>query len=360
MTESPFVVISILNWNGWRDTLECLESVRGLDYPNWMTVVVDNGSRNDSVERIRAWAKEALPDQAAFVEYTRETALGGGNPSSEAQLDAAASPNRLVLIHDEENLGFTGGNNVAIHYSLHRSATAHYVFLLNNDATVESDCLTCLVSVARSTDAGIVGAAVLEERTKRVIFCGRAPLVRHFFSPFLKWQLPPPEPNPGYWNASTAAGTAMLISTRALEAVNAYSAHYLDDRLFMYGEEHAFCFEASKLGHETFLASEAVAYHKGGRSSGGWRGPLRCYYGNRNRVLLANRELPFVSNVLFHIANVAFVCALGIYHALRHRRASARAVLQGVLDGYRGISGKWKYHDQGAPWADDQIVSLSS
>src|SRR5208337_3935714 len=92
---SPLVAISILNWNGWRDTLECLESVRRLHYPNYLTVVVDNGSRNDSVERIRAWAKEALPDQAAFLEYTCETALGGGNPSSEAQLDAAESPNRL-------------------------------------------------------------------------------------------------------------------------------------------------------------------------------------------------------------------------------------------------------------------------
>jgi GT2 family glycosyltransferase len=360
MTESPFGVISILNWNGWRDTLKCLESVRRLDYPNYLTVVVDNCSWNDSVERIRAWAKEALPDQGAFVEYTRETALGGGNPSSEAQLDAAESPNRLVLIRNEENLGFTGGNNVAIHYSLHRNAAAHHVLLLNNDATVESDCLTCLVSVARSTDAGVVGAAVLEEGTKRILFCGRAPLVRQFFSPFLKWQLPPPEPNPGYWNASVVMGSAMLISTRSLEDVNAYSAHYLDDRLFMYMEEHAFCFEASKLGHETFLAAQAVAYHKRGRSSGGGKGPLRCYYGNRNRVLLANRMLPLVSKVLFHLANVSYVFAQSITHAVRHRRASARAVLQGVLDGYRGVGGKWKYHDQMASWTDDQIASLSS
>ena len=43
----PLVAISILNWNGWRDTLECLESVRRLDYPNYLAIVVDNGSWDD-------------------------------------------------------------------------------------------------------------------------------------------------------------------------------------------------------------------------------------------------------------------------------------------------------------------------
>ena len=115
---SPRVAISILNWNGWRDTLECLESVRRLDFPNYLTIVVENGSWNESVERIRAWGRETLPDRTAFVEYTRETALRGGEPDLEAQLDAAESPNRLVLIRSEENLGFTGGHNVAIRYAL--------------------------------------------------------------------------------------------------------------------------------------------------------------------------------------------------------------------------------------------------
>ena len=74
----PLVAISVLNWNGWRDTLECLESVRRLDYSSYLAVVVDNGSWNDSVGEIRAWARETLPDQTAFVEYTPGSALRGG------------------------------------------------------------------------------------------------------------------------------------------------------------------------------------------------------------------------------------------------------------------------------------------
>ena len=71
---APLVAISILNWNGWEDTLECLESVRQLNYPNFLTVVVDNGSTNGSADKIRAWAEENLGPGDVFADYSRETA----------------------------------------------------------------------------------------------------------------------------------------------------------------------------------------------------------------------------------------------------------------------------------------------
>jgi len=49
----PKVAIIILNWNGWKDTIKCLESVFRIDYPNYQVIVVDNGSTDDSVEHIR-------------------------------------------------------------------------------------------------------------------------------------------------------------------------------------------------------------------------------------------------------------------------------------------------------------------
>jgi len=53
----PKVYIIILNYNGWADTIECLESVLRNDYPNYQVIVVDNGSPNNSMEYIKAWAE---------------------------------------------------------------------------------------------------------------------------------------------------------------------------------------------------------------------------------------------------------------------------------------------------------------
>jgi len=49
--------ILILNWNGWKDTIECLESVFRNTYLNYQVVVLDNGSTDDSVEKIKAWTE---------------------------------------------------------------------------------------------------------------------------------------------------------------------------------------------------------------------------------------------------------------------------------------------------------------
>ena len=49
----PKVAVIILNWNGWKDTIECLESVFRNTYPNYKTVVLDNTSMNDFVKRIK-------------------------------------------------------------------------------------------------------------------------------------------------------------------------------------------------------------------------------------------------------------------------------------------------------------------
>jgi len=53
----PKVSIIILNWNGLRDTIECLESLKKITYPNYEMIVIDNGSPNNSMEYIKAWAE---------------------------------------------------------------------------------------------------------------------------------------------------------------------------------------------------------------------------------------------------------------------------------------------------------------
>src|SRR5881398_298441 len=97
MTE-PRVAILLLNWNGWSDTLECLESIFRLDYRNFVVVIGDNASSDGSVDRIREWiggtsshvriadsqrgqSTAVIERPIAFKEMTRAEAEAGNPPA---------------------------------------------------------------------------------------------------------------------------------------------------------------------------------------------------------------------------------------------------------------------------------------
>src|ERR1035437_1979132 len=94
----PLVALCIVNWNGWRDTLECLESVQQLEYPNYVAVVVDNGSADGSAEKIKAWAEQNLGPGQVLADYSRPSALSGGEKQKERALDLAPSAAGLALL----------------------------------------------------------------------------------------------------------------------------------------------------------------------------------------------------------------------------------------------------------------------
>jgi len=94
----PKVSIIILNWNGWKDTIECLESVYQITYPNYNVIVVDNGSEDESIEKIREYCKGKIKVESKFfeynlgnkpikiIEYTREEAEDGGGKRKRFQI----------------------------------------------------------------------------------------------------------------------------------------------------------------------------------------------------------------------------------------------------------------------------------
>lgn len=165
MNSDPRVHIVILNWNGWRDTLECLESVFKLDYPNFQVVVCDNDSSDNSLEQIESWARgdlEApiasdnphiqelcLPEIAKPIQTIRIAKSNRENFRTPGQ---AIYP--LVLLETGGNLGFAGGNNVGLRWALEQGTD--YCWLLNNDTVVEPDALSKMVTHSKAlTEAGI-------------------------------------------------------------------------------------------------------------------------------------------------------------------------------------------------------------
>ena len=141
------VYVILLNWNGWKDTIHCLESLFRSDYSDYRVIVCDNASTDGSMEKIKAWAEgKVMPDEElndqlkplvfppvakpiAYVEYNRAEAEAGGNGSEKN------TP--LVLIQNGSNDGFSAGNNVGIRYALKKNAD--YIWLLNNDTVVKGN-----------------------------------------------------------------------------------------------------------------------------------------------------------------------------------------------------------------------------
>jgi GT2 family glycosyltransferase len=145
------VAVIVLNWNGWKDTLECLASIKGSSSDSYTIIVVDNGSTDNSIERIKQWANgdasvevcskeqnlQSFP--LAIKEIRRSDLLNGIYP------DTSSSPRHecsIVIIRNDTNLGFAGGMNVGIKYALQHGFDK--IFLLNNDTVVHPDCIGVL------------------------------------------------------------------------------------------------------------------------------------------------------------------------------------------------------------------------
>jgi GT2 family glycosyltransferase len=140
----------------------------------------------------------------------------------------------------------------------------------------------------------------------------------------------------------------MLIGSRVLQDVSRLRGSYLDDKFFLYGEDVEFCQFARRIGYRTVLANRAVIHHEAASSSGGQFNPVAYYYVSRNRVFLASRNLAMAWRGFFHAVN-GVVCSARILKNLAvGRPRAALAIFRGVLDAYRGIGGKWRYHDREA------------
>ena len=104
------VAIIILNWNGWEDTAECLESLFRIDYVDYDVIVVDNASEDDSIQKIRDYCDDNLRVKSNFIsasdkqrpidliEYWRDTTLG-----RELQKETSSEHRRLILVKNEKN-----------------------------------------------------------------------------------------------------------------------------------------------------------------------------------------------------------------------------------------------------------------
>jgi GT2 family glycosyltransferase len=231
----PSVDVVLLNWNGWQDTLECVRSLRRMDYRAWRALVVDNGSTDDSVTHLRRACPEAN------------------------------------IIETRRNLGFAAGNNVGIRAALETGAD--YIFVLNNDTTVSPQAVSEFVAFAEShPDAALMGPKICRVDPQRewpirrkldllTMLCTltavrrllvRLPLVRDLFYCTDK------EPS----IAQVLSGSALFFRASAFEKVGLF-----DENTFLDFEELIMAEKIRKAGLSTYFVPQAAIWHKGSASA---------------------------------------------------------------------------------------------
>jgi hypothetical protein len=252
-TSHPKVSIIVLNWNGLEDTIECLESLKKITYPNYEAIVVDNGSEGRDVEALRH----------KFGNY-------------------------IQLIENDRNYGFAEGNNIGMRYAFESSAH-DYILLLNNDTVVDAKFLVELVTVAESDERiGIVGPVIYDYydparvRSAGVSIDWRKGVASHqSLTPHAA------EQSGTMREVESIDGCCMMVKRQMIEKVG-----MLDPEYFAYSEESDWCVRAKRKGYKICCALSSKIWHKAPHS---YLDSHRLYYFLRNDILFMRKKVPIAA-----------------------------------------------------------------
>ena len=298
------IAIVILNWNGKKDTLECLKSVGQLSIADChlKIIVVDNGSTDDSFKAI----KKKYP--------------------------------KMEVIDTGENLGFSAGNNIGIKKAVENGAD--FVLTLNNDTIVDKNLITHLIGAAdKHKDAGILSPMIYfypgfeyhkgkyPEREKgRVVWYAGGVID---WDNVLASNYGVDDTDIGQYEKvheiDFATGACMMIRREAIESVGLF-----DEKYYLYLEDADLSQRVQRFGRKIIFVPQAKVWHKVSQSSG-IGSNLNDYYITRNRLLFGIKYAPVRAKIAI------------IKESLRLLVQGRPWQRQGVIDFYKGNLGRGSY-----------------
>jgi len=295
----PEVTIILLNWNGLKDTTECLDSLKNIDYPNYKVVLVDNNSFGNDVEIIRE---------------------NYGNFISK-------------IIINENNLGFSGGNNIGIKAAMEMGSD--YIMLLNNDTVVEPDFLSVMINeFKKSLEIGIVSPMINFYSDKNKVWSAGGFISKYKASGFTY----------GYNKAdfkfnytkhcTFASGCCLLIKRNVIESVG-----LLDENYFLYLEDTDYCYRVNKAGFKILYAGNSKIYHKVNATTARSNALLPLYYSMRNRLYFSRKNF---NKLVYSISIVYLILAFGLKLIFIYKNKKEKFILlmNAIADSVNGLMGQ--------------------
>jgi GT2 family glycosyltransferase len=292
----PSVAVIVINWNGYRHTEKCLQSLVMVRYPNFKIVVVDNASTGDDAKKI----KTNFPE--------------------------------VKLIESKVNEGFTGGNNRGIEEAL--SENFDYIMLLNNDTEQVMNFLDKLVEFMQKTPEAVAAQPrihYVHDKDKVWSLGGKYDVWLGLTSSLKKAKRNDP------FEIDWLTGCCMLVRACVVKEVG-----QLDHNFFAYYEDVDWSFRMKRAGGRLYCVPEAVVYHVAGASGKttekvkeGFVSPFIHYLNIRNQIYFLRKHVDVMYLPSVAIYQLLLLSAYILYFSAKGRFTKLKAVIRGVRDGLK-------------------------
>jgi len=302
MHASTFIVL--VNYNNHDDTMKCLHSISDVGYSR-NVIVVDNNSTVPGTDKI----KKEFPN--------------------------------VIFIKNKSNIGFGRANNVGIKWAI-ENTKCEYIFILNNDTTINRKTIPLLESaIAKSDSIALATSKIVMMDNPKILWYGGGEI---------DWKKCSAKV-PGYLDSSDAeipnksrdvtfaSGCAMLIKRSVLEKLGGF-----DERFFMYVEDLEFCIRLKKEHYKIRYVANSIVYHKcqGSQSQrtrflpiedpGNPNLPFFLYNLNKNRVLTVRQHASFFELLEFLFYYPLFILFKGFKYFIHRRVDAIKAMFKGIYD----------------------------
>lgn len=260
------VSIITINYNGCKDTIELIASLKSFETYPYEVIVVDNASKGDDAERI----KQAFPE--------------------------------VTVVKSDKNLGFAGGNNLGYQY-----AKGDYIFFLNNDMVIQTAILEPLVMRLKDEHiAGVSPCIILTYKPDFLQYYGygeMTPITLKHTTELFDSSRREDFLHPG--ETAVLHGGAMMVRRDVIEKVGTMTEVY-----FLFFEEFDWSRRMREAGYKLFYEPAATVYHKESMSIPK-KTPFREYYLTRSRMIYARRNCRGIDKYL--------ACGYQLFLAVPHK-----------------------------------------
>ncbi|MDC0377876.1 glycosyltransferase family 2 protein [Flavobacteriaceae bacterium] len=295
----PSVAIILVNWNSYDFSVNCINSLNKCNYKNFKIILVDNGSKDLSIDKLSLKFKD------------------------------------IHFIKNKSNLGFTGANNIGISSALKQKYD--YIMLLNNDTVVEKNFLKHLVvRFENDNKIGAIQPLILQMNNPDKIWNAGGKFFRLIGLPIVIGNGKNIKAiNLKKHYTDWISGCCIMLKSKIIDEIG-----LLDNSFFAYFEDVDWSLRIKNAGYFLGIEKSSIIYHyesgsskSNSKSKEGYLDPMIHYYNFRNHIKLIKKHKKYFGIFFPYFFQIFKFLIFSFYFIIRFRFVKLKKMLQGFIDG---------------------------